>query len=1072
MEAAKHKSAYRLSSDGRFVITDYNYSKPLANFFPGIAGKYGIPMWVFYVNRGQAISSFGTDGKDSAILEFQPANKAWQLTPLHGFRTFIKGKKAGKDFFYEPFHNGLANRPYKVDNSLSMSASDLSLSEKNTTLGIEVEVRYFSVPQDSFAALARVVTVRNTGKGTLNLQLLDGLPQIVPYGENNWCLKEMSRTIEAWMRIENLDRGVPVYRLSVDPGDRPQVIHIQKGNFYLGFVTAGEKSRIIKPIVDPDCIFGPVSDFSVPRNFLGSSWKGYPARQQLVSKMPCGFLPLDMKLGPGEAQTVNALIGTVRKTEMLEDIVRRVTRPGYLEAKARENREVIDGISAQCATSSSSPEFDLYCRQTFLDNVLRGGTPVIFSDGSAQKVFYLYSRKHGDLERDYNRFQIQETFFSQGNGNYRDINQNRRSDVWFNPRIGDFNAALFINLLQSDGYNPLVVKGTRFVFPSAEQFTRNFQGVVAEKHLERLCAFVLTPFTPGELVLFLDENAVSLTVSVDGFLNSLLPLCRTINEAEHGEGYWIDHWHYNLDLIETYLAVYPEKHAELLFERKDFTFYDSDAVVAPRSAKYVLLDGKPRQLHSVVHDPDKREMIAARTADKHLARSAYGTGDIMKVSLFAKLLCLFVNKYASLDPFGTGIEMEADKPNWYDALNGLPALSGSSSCETFELKRLAALLKDECAAYGRRVSIPEEIAGLLEALSGLTLENLSGALDDFGFWSKSGALKEDYRRVTLCGFSGKESSIDAAGIAALLENALKKLERGLANAFDKASGLYSGYFINEVVSYESAGGNCIRPTAFRQKRLPFFLEGQVHALRTSGAAGARALHQAVRKSELYDAKLKMYKVTASLAGMPEEIGRCRVFTPGWLENESVFLHMEYKYILELLKCGLYDEFYAEFRNVLIPFQKAEVYGRSILENSSFLVSSAFPYRHLHGNGFVARLSGSTAEFAQIWLLMNAGRSPFRLAGGRLVLKLAPALPRWLFKTAEKTYTFSFLGATEVIYRNPKMKDTYGAQAAAIRRLTVTDNAGIVTVIESDTIPSPLAERVRSGEIARIEALLE
>ena len=106
--------------------------------------------------------------------------------------------------------------------------------------------------------------------------------------------------------------------------------------------------------------------------------------------------------------------------------------------------------------------------------------------------------------------------------------------------------------------------------------------------------------------------------------------------------------------------------------------------------------------------------------------------------------------------------------------------------------------------------------------------------------------------------------------------------------------------------------------------------------------------------------------------MPEEIGRCRIFTPGWLENESVWLHMEYKYILELLKAGLYEEFYDNFKRVLIPFQDPRQYGRSILENSSFLVSSAFPDKRLHGNGFVARLSGSTAEFLEIWLKINSG----------------------------------------------------------------------------------------------------
>ena len=125
---------------------------------------------------------------------------------------------------------------------------------------------------------------------------------------------------------------------------------------------------------------------------------------------------------------------------------------------------------------------------------------------------------------------------------------------------------------------------------------------------------------------------------------------------------------------------------------------------------------------------------------------------------------------------------------------------------------------------------------------------------------------------------------------------------------------------------------------FKHRPLPLFLEGMVHYLRIVDKEKAKAekVFDAVKKSALYDKKLKMYKVCVSLKDMPEEIGRCRVFTPGWLENESVWLHMEYKYLLELLKCKLYKEFYGEFKNLLVPFQDPARYGRSILENSSFI----------------------------------------------------------------------------------------------------------------------------------------
>ena len=83
----------------RFIIEDYPSQKPFSSFLPGIAGLYGIPMWVFYTNRAQAIAGFGVESKDSPIMEFQPANKAYQTTAYTGFRTFIT---TGNDY-YEPF---------------------------------------------------------------------------------------------------------------------------------------------------------------------------------------------------------------------------------------------------------------------------------------------------------------------------------------------------------------------------------------------------------------------------------------------------------------------------------------------------------------------------------------------------------------------------------------------------------------------------------------------------------------------------------------------------------------------------------------------------------------------------------------------------------------------------------------------------------------------------------------------------------------------------------------------------------------------------------------------------------
>jgi hypothetical protein len=68
------------------------------------------------------------------------------------------------------------------------------------------------------------------------------------------------------------------------------------------------------------------------------------------------------------------------------------------------------------------------------------------------------------LERDYNAFEIDPTYFSQGPGNFRDVAQNRREDVVFVPRIGSFDVQHFLSFIQSDGYEPLTVEAVVYLY--------------------------------------------------------------------------------------------------------------------------------------------------------------------------------------------------------------------------------------------------------------------------------------------------------------------------------------------------------------------------------------------------------------------------------------------------------------------------------------------------------------------------------------------------------------------------------------------------------------------------------
>ncbi len=253
----------------------------------------------------------------------------------------------------------------------------------------------------------------------------------------------------------------------------------------------------------------------------------------------------------------------------------------------------------------------------------------------------------------------------------------------------------------------------------------------------------------------------------------------------------------------------------------------------------------------------------------------------------------------------------------------------------------------------------------------------------------------------------------------------------------------------------------IHPTKFLLCTVPLFLEGAVRYLKLGeDPAPKRELYHRIRRSGLYDEKLGMYKVNASLQKASYELGRCRCFTPGWLENESIWLHMEYKYLLELLKAGLYPEYAEDLRTALVPFMVPKVYGRSILENSSFIASSVNPEERIHGKGFVARLSGSTVEYLNMWKIMMFGLRPFVMEEGTLTLRLKPVIPDYLMGE-DHTVSARFMSATDIIYHFPERRD-YFPGTYEIRKIVTTDHAGVKKEHAGETLTGENAATMRDG----------
>jgi hypothetical protein len=698
-----------------------------------------------------------------------------------------------------------------------------------------------------------------------------------------------------------------------------------------------------------------------------------------------------------------------------------------------------------------------------------------------------------------------------------------------NPRIGSFNVKTFLSFIQADGYEPLTVEAIVFTIKSKIECERVATRAIGEADGHRAQREALTeilhggPFRPGQLFELMEQQHIELLISRQDFIDMVAAAATYVPVAEYTNGFWADHWTYYLDLIESYLSVYPDWEKRIMFE-EFLPYFFSPAFVKPRNEKYVLsvsFDGKGMHVRQL-NPTDQAEIN--KVEEIRRVQSATGwfesdcnwqhtaKGDVFQSTPIAKLFLLGTLKFATRDAYGMGIEYEGGKPGWNDANNGLVGMLGSGMPETFELVYLLKYVQRTVLKYHHGITIPVELHDLIVSIQA-NLAELSATYSDndvlypivppslFRYWDAVATARELYRERTKVVFSGTTIDLTSVQLGHILEGWLRELDLGIQRAMkfgtrgkedDGMYGITPTYFSyniskwNVTGEFNMFGHPLVHPREMVVSSFPLFLEGPTRMLKTIGITTsdesssstneAKEIYDKVRMSPLRDNVLQMYTVSANLQGQSIDMGREMAFAPGWLENQSVWLHMSYKFYLQLLRHGLYNEFYQEMLGGgMLPFMNPNQYGRSLMECSSFIASSAFDDPNMRGRGFLARLSGSTAEYLSIWVLMMIGPSPFSVNShnGLLQLQLKPALPRWLFNdgthptaqnppslynTTEVTLSFKLFGSIDVTYHH-NLGDAH-LFGISPTRYEILFQDGTTFNVDGGIISGDLAEKIR------------
>ncbi len=790
-------------------------------------------LWMFVTSRGGLTA--GRTSPDGSVFPYVTVDKLLDAHHHTGPITLLRGARGrGQDFLWEPF--GQLTAPgFRIERNLYKNTlgSRLIFEELNHDLDLAFRYRWAASGRFGWVRTAALV---NRGTDGVDVQLLDGLRNVLPHGAPLALYQQASSLIDAYKRCDYDPRArLAVFSLTAQILDRPEVGEVLRANTVwchglesyqvsladnaVGDFRRGERPAPVHTLtgrrgnylVTADLHLEPTSE--VEWHLVADAGSSHVQLAKLSD-----FLLTHSKVGDqlkaSLAAANQALIQNVGSADGLQVTGRpRATIHHFANVLFNNMR---GGVFADNGSIERSDLEEFVAARNspvakraagFFAELPPRSTPsqlrqraVSFGDPDLERLCLEYlplyfGRRHGDPSRPWNRFAI-ATRSSSGDralgyeGNWRDIFQNWEALCHSFPAFLPAAIATFVNASTVDGFNPY-------------RITRD--GVDWEE---------VAPDHPWSNI-----------------------------------GYWGDHQIiYLLRLLEALQRFAPGALCALS-EREIFAYCN----VPYRLKPYAELLRDP---HGTVDFDDRRaraidERVGMVGGDGKLLADVGGS--VYRVNLVEKLMVPALAKLSNLILDG-GIWMNTQRPEWNDAQNAL-AGNGVSAVTLCYLHRYLVFLKERLEGLETaRLAVSSEVATWLAAVHQATrrLAAVAAANQDTSptagdrdrhrrqFLDAVGSAFADYReRVYDSGFSGKVP----VAVSELVEfcGDTAALVRQSVGANRRADGLYHAYHIWSV-----------RDDALELEQLAVMLEGQVAAL-SSGVVEPREAVEVL--DALYDSPL-------------------------------------------------------------------------------------------------------------------------------------------------------------------------------------------------------------------------
>lgn len=761
-----------------FKISNSNRMRP---FFMSIVSDSD--HWMFISSNGGLTA--GRKNSEHSIFPYYSDDKITESSEITGSKSIFQVTKNGEKYIWEPFSIRFQDN-FNTRCNLYKSVYGNSVIFEEENLDLDLVYRYEWCSTDKYGFVKKS-TLSNNGELPLEVNVLDGIQNVLPYGVNSALQNASSNLVDAYKRTELVkETGIGVFALSAIIVDKAEPSEALKANVVWSLGIENVNYLLSSLQLDKFRNFGDVDLETDVKAEKGAYFINSKIQLVPQSKKEWLFV-VNVNQDTSDIVEISKLISEESKfLQKLEDDI----------ALGTENLVKLNAASDGLQLSSDNYKDTRHFSNT-LFNIMRGGIfdngytiekwdlekylakankkvsrnsedvisalPETFSLGVLKEIAYKsddknfrrlcleymplkFSRRHGDPSRPWNKFSINTRDEVDGSkildyeGNWRDIFQNWEALACSYPEFIESMIHKFLNATTFDGYNPYRVTKDGFDWEIIEPDDPwSYIGYWGDHQIIYLLKFLefIEEYKPGKLESFFDK---------DLFVYANVP--------------------YKI-----------KKYEDLLKNPKDTIEFDEE------------LDHRIRQ--------DRSEI----GADGALLRDE--NRFIVKVNFIEKILATALAKLSNFIPEG-GIWMNTQRPEWNDANNALVG-NGVSMVTLFYLRRFLKFFDEVFdKSEAESVEISQELKVFFDAIFGAFKSNaqiLSESINDKDRKTVLDALGQagsNYReQIYNNAFTGRKSQLTINSLKEFVDISLKFLEQSI-EANKREDNLYHAYNLMTV----------------------------------------------------------------------------------------------------------------------------------------------------------------------------------------------------------------------------------------------------------------------------------